>query len=138
MMKQLKYLTLLLLVAFSGSCVDDDYDDCDMQDCVSVYPTSGSLTVKATLNSMNSSVPIRIYAGHYDDGELILEDTLYDERTNYVFEPGVYYSVAAKYKTESGDITVVDGDKIEVITNTDCDTTCYTVNDATVNCKLHY
>ncbi len=137
-MKQYKYLILFLLIAFSASCVDDDYDDCDTQDCVSIYPETGTLTVKVTLNSMNSLVPIRIYAGHYDNGELIREDTIYSERQNYVFEPGIYYSVAATYQTESGEITVVDGDKIEVITNTDCDTTCYTVNDATVNCKLHY
>ncbi|MDX9932835.1 MAG: hypothetical protein AB7V36_07735 [Bacteroidales bacterium] len=137
-MKQFRYLIMVLPLLFVLSCVDDDYDDCDMQDCVSIYPETGTLTVKVTLNSMNSLVPIRIYAGHYDDGELIREDTLYSERQNYVYEPGIYYSVAATYKTESGEITVVDGDKIEVITNTECDTTCYTVNDATVNCKLHY
>ena len=63
-MKQYKYLILFLLIAFSASCVDDDYDDCDTQDCVSIYPETGTLTVKVTLNSMNSLVPIRIYAGH--------------------------------------------------------------------------
>ncbi|HBG71196.1 MAG: hypothetical protein A2W93_12360 [Bacteroidetes bacterium GWF2_43_63] len=137
-MKLFKYLALLLVALFPASCVDDNYDDCETQDCVSVYPTTGTLTVKVTPNSLNSSVPIQIFAGHYDDGELIREDTLYSDRQNYVFAPGIYYSVAAKYQTESGEIIVVDGDKIEVVTNTDCDSVCYSVNDATVNCKLHY
>ena len=136
-MKKLKYFALLFVVLLPLSCADD-YDDCNTQDCVSVYPTTGSLTVKVTLNSLNSSVPVRIFAGHYDAGELIREDTLYSDRQNYVFEPGIYYSVAATYQTENGEIVVVDGDKIDVITHTECDTTCYTVDDAVVNCKLHY
>ncbi|MPM40822.1 hypothetical protein SDC9_87470 [bioreactor metagenome] len=137
-MKELLYILVFGVSLFLTSCNDSDYDDCDYQDCMSVYPTTGSLTIKVNFDMLNTSVPIRIYAGHYDDGELIREDTMYDEKKDYVFTPGIYYSVAAKYKTESGEITVVDGDKIEIITHTDCDSTCYTVEDAKVNCKLHY
>jgi len=127
------------MAALLVSCLDTDSDEeCYYEDCFSTYPTTGTLTVKVTLNSLNSSVPIKIYSGHYDDGELIREDTLYFDRQNYVLDPGVYYSVAATYQTENGEIVVVDGDKIDVESRKECDSTCYSVTDAKVNCKLNY
>jgi hypothetical protein len=137
-MRKTLYILLFLFSGVLFSCSDSDYDDCNNQDCLSTYPTTGSITVKVSPDLLNYSIPVRIYAGHYDDGELIREDTIYDDSKKYVLIPGMYYSVAAKYKTESGEITVVDGDRIDIVSHNDCDSTCYTVKDAKVNCKLHY
>jgi len=113
-------------------------DACEDSECYSTYPTSGTLTVKITTDALNSSVPVRIYAGRYDSGQLLIEDTLYYNRQEFVLDPGEYYSVSATYQTENGEVVVVDGGKIDVITN-NCDSfSCYTVTDVTVNCKLKY
>ena len=69
---------------------------------------------------------------------MILEDTIYAEKKKYDLTPNFYYSVAAKYNTERGDIIVVNGDEIKVYTNTESDTACYRLKNAVVNCKLKY
>lgn len=138
---KLKYYFLLLAAGFIlNSCLDtDNEENCYYDECDTEYPTHGSLTVKANLNAENSSLPIRIYSGHYGEGELLREDTLYDDRKVYSLPSGVYYSVAAKYKTsDGGEVVVIDGDKIDVRSRKECDSTCYTVVDATVNVKLQY
>ncbi len=132
-------LCIPLWVFVLSACVDtNDSEDCYYDDCQTTYPYTGTLRVKISLNGASTSVPIKIYAGYYGEGELIEEDTMYSETKHYELPSGVYYSVAATYKTSQGDITVVDGDKIDVESRRECDSTCYSVHDAKVNLKLQY
>lgn len=129
---------ILVFVLFS-SCNDiSDDENCAYEDCTTFYPTHGTLTVKVNFDANNNTIPIRIYSGYYDTGELIREDTLYAEKKDFVLPSGVYYTVAAKYKTSGSDIVVIDGEKIDVNSRKECDSTCYSVTDATVNVKLQY
>ncbi len=129
-------LSFCFILININACYDANVDY--SQDCITEYPLSGVLTVKVSLNSLNKSVPVKIFQGKYDDGDLILEDTIYAEKKKYDLTPNFYYSVAAKYNTERGDIIVVNGDEIKVYTNTESDTACYRLKNAVVNCKLKY
>ena len=138
-MKSCILLFCVFLAVSLASCTDfGSADACENSECYSTYPTTGTLTVKIKTDGLNSFVPVRIYAGRYDSGQLLIEDTLYYNRQEFVVDPGEYYTVAATYQTENGEVVVVDGGKIDVITN-NCDSfSCYTVTDVTVNCKLKY
>ncbi|PKP03564.1 MAG: hypothetical protein CVU11_07925 [Bacteroidetes bacterium HGW-Bacteroidetes-6] len=138
-MKTITIITVFLLSMSLWSCTDNSDDEsCVYDDCVTLYPTHGTLTVKVNFDTHNSKVPIQIYSGYYDTGELIREDTLMGEKKDYVLPSGVYYTVAAKYKTDGMDIVVIDGDKIDVNSRKECDSTCYSVTDASINVKLQY
>jgi len=138
-MKNCIIICCMSLVLSLASCTDfGSADACENSECYSTYPTAGTMTVKVTIDELNSFVPVRIYAGRYDVGQFIRLDTLYDKREKFVLDPGEYYSVAATYQTENGEVVVVDGGKIDILTN-NCDSfSCYTVTDVTVNCKLKY
>jgi hypothetical protein len=144
MIKTMKTNTILILVLMPMafllfSCVDNTNDeDCAYDDCTTLYPTHGTMTVKVNFDANNSEIPIQIFSGYYDTGELIRDDTLYAEKKDFVLPSGIYYTVAAKYKTTGSDIIVIDGEKIDVNSRKECDSTCYSVTDATVNVKLQY
>lgn len=135
-MKHFLRCILIAIAVLAVSCTDSNDEDCYYEDCTTMYPTEGTLSVKVNFDALNPSVPIRIYAGYYGVGELITEDTLYGEKKDYLLPTGVFYSVAANYKTEQGSMLVIGGDKIDVKSRKECDSTCYTVKDAYVKVKL--
>lgn len=135
--KSMKYI-LIILVLFFSACKDssEDCTDTDYSSCNTTEPTEGELKVVLTINAENPAVPLFIYKGKIEAGELLSVDTAESSFYSVILPVNEYYSVAAKYKSGSRTIYAVDGDKIKRKSSVMCDSTCWRVIDAKVNVKL--
>jgi hypothetical protein len=108
-------------------------------DCVDVRPTEGQLVVRSSINSRNPAVPVWVFRGDFENGDLVLMDTLTTAGTTYVLPADQDYSVLALYIRSDGDTVVaVDGDGIGVDKDDYCGgVTCYTVDHAEVDVRLN-
>lgn len=128
---------MIAISVLLSSCFDTyDPDECDYTNCNTIYPNEGTMTVKVT--KYRDGVPIEIYEGFYDTGILLKRDTIYSYEKDYLLKPQMYYTVVAKYESNGNIIHVIDGGRIIVQSKKECDSTCYTVRDLTVNVKKKY
>ncbi len=131
----------VLFTAIILSCKDKtNYNvDCstyDYSECNTAEPFEGRLYIKLTKNSENTSVPITIYSGKFEDNNIFLRDTVTKDNYDTLLPVGNYYSVAAEYKKGSSKIIAVDGGKILKSKTNTCDSVCWTVTTAKVNVRL--
>ena len=142
-MTMIKYFTSLLFIAsllLINSCKEtQDTVDCstyNYSDCKTTEPFVGNFHVKLTINSENPAVPVTVYKGKLEEGDVFFLDTLKTESFDTLLPIGNYYTIAAKYKVGSTTVTAVDGDKISKSHVTTCDSTCWSVETGTTNVRL--
>ena len=133
----MKYI-FIILVLFFCSCKDQNNDctDSDYAGCNTTKPTDGELKAEITINTENPTVPIYIYKGKIEKGELQKTDTAKTSVYKINLPVNEYYTVAAKYKSGGKTIFAVDGDRIRRKSSRMCDSTCWSVVNAKVNLKL--
>lgn len=123
------YYIGILIALISLSC--ERYEpvnvgEIDCYDCFSPRPEWVQLNVKTTINDQNKRVPLTIYIGNIEDGNIDWVDTTAKEDYWVEVRPGQYYSVSAEYKDGSKTIFAIDGDKINLkYTESTCDKPCY-------------
>lgn len=122
----LKWVGFLLAGAALAACssVDDDLpfapDNCDP-----VKPSFGIVIVTVLRNSAHSTVPIIVYEGNYEDGLVVLRDTVDVVETGYELPVDTYYSVIARYTVGVDTILVLNGGRLRVESETYRDAICY-------------
>lgn len=123
------FAVLLLLIFLQLGCERLETVTIDGFDCRTCYqnrPDWVQLNVVTTINEENPFVPITIYIGNVEDGNIDWVDTSYSESYWVDVKPDRYYSVKAEYKDGSSTVYAIDGDKIKQKQNTtDCDVPCY-------------
>lgn len=124
---------LLVFVLLLPAC---NSSDCDPnQFCDTVVPTDATLSVSVTIDDENFSVPIAIYLGQFEDGNLVFLDTLESSSQDYIVPIEEYYSVTARYKDGSNTIMAVDGDRVSYSVDDNCGDNCYTVQNGFIDLK---
>tara|TARA_Y100001972_G_scaffold129224_1_gene195400 strand:+ start:6437 stop:6844 length:408 start_codon:yes stop_codon:yes gene_type:complete len=123
-------MALILLI----TCVNCDgcFSSCDSG------PFFADLQIKLTINDENKDVPIEVYRGLYDDGILIIQDTISDDdlldgRVIYNLEAGLDYAAAATYNDGAKTIIAIDGGEMS-LASTECD--CDYPTNLTLNLRL--
>jgi len=101
-------------------------------------PFYSDLEIKLTVNEENIEVPIEIYEGLYDDGLLIIQDTinsrdLTDGRMIYNLEAGIKYAASATYQDGAKTIIAIDGGEMSLASD-ECD--CEYPTTLTLNLRL--
>ena len=124
--------TLLILLVLI-SCQKEDICmalvSCENEDiCLDLFcgpvPIEGELSGEVTINDENSKVPLTIFYGDFEDGNVVFYDTLEVESYTYLLPVGEY-SVTARYKKDSITILAVHGGEIYVSDNGSyCDDGC--------------
>jgi hypothetical protein len=120
-------------ISSSSDCENPDYSDCNTN-----KPVSGQLNIKLTINSENSSVPLVIYTGKIEDNNLYDTVTVTSGSYSTSVDIDHFYSVTATYKSGNKTIIAVDGDDVKSKSNTNCDSTCYSVQDGSIDVRLKY
>ena len=133
----LSVITLLYLY----SCKRDNNDtvDCstyDYSDCNTFEPTQAKFNLQLTINAENMSVPIIIYKGKLEDGEIIVTDSASTKYYDTLLPVDNFYTATAKYKKGNLIIIAVDGGKITKSKKTTCDSVCWDVTTYTAKLKL--
>lgn len=137
MKSYLKAGIVLLLIALGVACNDYLGINVDCDDCWSVKPDSADLIINLTINNHHREVPIRVYRGNIESGQVDWIDTV--RETPYYLYSAIdqYYSVAAEYKVDGKTIIAVDGDVMKAKDATSsCEFECWIVVDGNFRVDL--
>jgi len=133
----LLWLTVLVLLL---SCERLENVTIEAFDCINCYQTRPEwvqLKVSVTINTENPNVPLTIYNGNIEDGNIDWIDTSYSADYWVDVRPDKYYTVKAEYKDGSITVYAIDGDKIKLRHNSsDCDVPCYYQSGGYIDVRL--
>jgi hypothetical protein len=130
-------VALLLGASISLAACNNNDPACDdfPTTCNTVEPLSGSLTINLSPDGENQAIPIAVYNGYIEDNALYFVDTIRSANITYDVPFG-RYSASATYRRGTQTITAIDGARVRVRSNRECDYTCYTVDGGNINLKL--
>lgn len=126
------FLWISLGLVLTCTHCDGCFSSCDSG------PFFSDLEIKLTVNDENKEVPIEVFRGLYDDGVLIIKDTissgdLIDGRVIYNLEAGIKYAASATYQDGAKTIIAIDGGEMSLASD-DCD--CDYPTKLTLNLRL--
>lgn len=100
---------LLFILLLIGGCDEDCILNCPP------VAEEGELIIRVTIDEENLRVPVAIFSGDFEDGNVLINDTLSTISKTYLFPPGEY-SATSRYSHKNGTITIiaVDGGEIYV------------------------
>jgi len=109
----------------------------DCNDCWGFKPDSADLLIYLTINQDNPEVPLVIYRGNFEDGEVDFVDTARESTYTLYSAIDQYYSVTAEYKVEGKTVIVVDGDVMKAKdASSSCDYECWIITDGEFSLQL--
>jgi len=137
----MKKITLLLLTSITilipNSC-EDSIIFVDCTKCFEALSQKYNLELKVSIDKENDFVPITLYRGDIDNGEIIAEDTAYSP--NYYTQDvafGEHYSAIAKYSHNGRIIYAVDGKKLrKKLDKNSCSNPCYVILGDVLDLRL--
>ena len=137
--KILFLLTLQLLI-FNSGCERQEpvnVSEIECSECYQDKPEWGPLNITVTINSQNPYVPLKVYIGNFEEGNLDWIDTAYSSDFWVDVKPDQYYSVIAEYKDGDKTIFAVDGDEHKLKYTPDkCDEPCYYYKGGYIDVRL--
>ncbi len=133
----IKAIIILVLLTLAGSCNEYLGISVDCDDCWGFKPDSADLLVYLTIDQENPEVPLVIYRGNFEDGEIDFLDTA--RQSTYTLYSAIdqYYSVTAEYKVDGKTIIAVDGDVMKAKNATSsCEFECWIITDGEFSLEL--
>lgn len=129
---------LFLVSAFAyQACSESLILKVDCDECYNDEPEMSDLTIKVSISTENDSVPIIIYRGKPEIGNIMRIDTLTTSEASFQLTVNNYYSVEAKYKDGARTIIAVDGKNMDTKKVTDyCDQECFVVTGKELDVRL--
>lgn len=126
---------LIIILGAYSSC--DLFPKINCKDCQVLEPDSADLKMLFTINYENPRVPLTVYKGKVEDGNVEWVDTTNNETMYLYVKMNQFYSVEAKYKSGAKTIYAIDGDKITVTNQMDyCNQDCYIVTNNELDVRL--
>lgn len=108
---------------------------CD--NCYEIKPTEGILAIDLAPVKDGDSIPVTVYKGKLESGEVFLQDTITRDYLDIWVPIDNFYTVVAEYEIDSIIIRAVDGDRVSVyLDNTNCSTACWRARDGKADCRL--
>ncbi|MCX7861792.1 MAG: hypothetical protein N2449_02220 [Bacteroidales bacterium] len=128
------YIILFLLITLCSCNIEED---CDYSDCLPYEPYESEMYIQTTIDKNNDSIPIWIYEGKYDeDNQLIFVDTVTKDNYFIILPLNHYYFVKAKYIKNNKIVYAIDGVYFKKYKRNECDSTCWTVKNKTLDVQL--
>lgn len=136
----LTIVTTLLILFLSGGCktymAEEDCASYDYSNCQTTQPTEAALHIKLTVDDQHPAVPVTVYSGRFEDGEVVWQDTLTESDYSVYVGLDVYYTVTALYISNQDTILAIDGDHVRSSSETICDSICWTVSEGYTDVRL--
>ena len=132
-------LTGLLIVTTLVSCDEKPYlGNVDCSECYQEKPTECLLSIDLTLPATGRGVPLVIYRGTVEDGQVERIDTAYWTPYDHWAAVDHDYSVRAEYFVNNATVFVVDGTRAELRKVSDaCDMECYVIVHTSMDARLN-
>jgi len=106
-------LVVLVVMAAFGCSSDDDGDlPFAPPDCQKTKPATGYLIVEITLNAQNTKVPVKVYEGPIEDGQLVKSDSVSVAQFSYELLVDRSYAVTARYLVGQDTVLAIGSDDI--------------------------
>ena len=122
----LQWVGLLLVGAALAACSDVNEDlPYAPSNCNPVKPSFGTVIVTVSKSASHPTIPLIIYQGNYEDGLVVVRDTVDVAQTGFEVPVDTYYAVIARYTVGVDTILVLNGGRLEVESETYRDATCY-------------
>lgn len=138
----MKYTILLFAILSLLACsYDDEENRCNYQpnDCVTIEPTHGYVTVRCNPDALNNGVPIELLRGSIETGHVFLRDTLYSSSKEYYVGNG-YVTAKATYKAvinnELATVYVVNRERLSADEEDYCEGPCYEEGETSIDLML--
>jgi hypothetical protein len=138
MMKKIKKILFLIILAISFSCEDQPlFVKCP--DCTSEEPVKTNLEIKIDINYFGAPTIIKIYEGNLSDSILYGSFNASGTNTTMPVVLNKKYTVTASYYVPDNFYIAVDSATPRVMYDKkQCDSPCYFVYDKVVDLRLKY
>ena len=133
----IKAMLVFVLLTLAGSCNEYLGLNVDCDDCWGYKPDSADLIINLTINRDHPEVPIVVYRGNMEVGQVDWVDTA--RQTPYYLYSAIdqFYSVTAEYKVNGKTIIAVDGDVMKAKdASASCEFECWIVVDGEFSVDL--
>lgn len=133
-----RILIIVTVLLICSSCGEKIFTgDVDCSECYQEKPDSADLVIHVTLNDSYSEVPLVVFRGDVENGDIEYVDTAY-ESPYYLYVPiDKKYSVRAEYKKVNSTLYAVDGTKLKVLLVTEaCDQECYVIENEVLHVEI--
>ncbi|KPL12481.1 MAG: hypothetical protein AMS26_17505 [Bacteroides sp. SM23_62] len=126
----IKALLVFFLITLAGSCNEYLGLNVNCDDCWGFRPDSADLIIHVTIDGNHPEVPIVLYRGNVENGQVDYVDTARQSPYTLYSAIDQYYSVTAEYKVDGKTIIAVDGDVMKAKDATaSCEFECWIVTD---------
>jgi hypothetical protein len=129
-------VVLVVMVAFGCSSDDDGELPFAPSDCQKTKPATGHLIVEITLNAQNTKVPVKVYVGPIEDGQLVKSDSVSVAQFSYELLADRSYAVTARYLVGQDTILAIGSDDITTSETEYENGFCWEVTDGKVDVRL--
>jgi hypothetical protein len=128
---------LVVLVVMAFGCSDDNGElPLAPLDCQKTKPVTGRLNVEITLNAQNTKVPVKVYEGPIEDGQLVRSDSVGVAQFSYDLLADRTYSVTARYIVGQDTILAIGSGNITTSETQYENGSCWEVTDGKVDVRL--
>lgn len=136
-----KYTLLATIALLIANCTDFEdaeyFSGFSCSDCYNPEPDSADLIINLTIDSENQEVPLTVYKGEVEDGNIIFSDTVSNNKIYVYTETDEFYSAVAHYTVDEKKIHAYDGSKMITRAHYDeCDVECWTIHGGRLDMKL--
>ncbi len=133
----IKALLVFVIIILAFACNEYMGITVDCDDCWGFKPDSADLLIYLTVNQDHPEVPIVIYRGNFEDGEVDFLDTARSSTYTLYSAIDQYYSVTAEYKVDGKTIIAVDGDVMKAKdASSSCEFECWIIIDGEFSLQL--
>ena len=130
---------VFILIVLAGSCSENFSLVVDCDECFDFKPDTADLLIYVTINFENPEVPIVLYRGNVEEGQVDWVDTITSSPFPLPSEVDQFYSITAEYNVGDKKVIAVDGDKMKIKKEHDsCPPTCYMIKGGYLRVELKY
>lgn len=129
---------LVALVIAMVACEEKIFtSDVSCDECYTDKYFEADLMVSLTINSMYPEVPLTLYEGEAEEGNIIANYTAYESPFHFYVTTDKKYTVKAEYIKDDYTIFAIDGTNLKVKRVSDaCDEVCYVVENNELDVSL--
>ena len=140
MRKVIVYIVLVISMILFSVCEEKVFTgDVDCNECYTEKPDSLDLTIHWTKNEDYPEIPVILFKGKADQGELIDTFFCFEDPAYIWVKSEEEYAAKAIYKSEERTVIVVDGtvQKLKTVSS-ECDVPCYVITNEELQLKLKF
>ena len=127
------------LLLLAGSCSENFSLTVDCDDCFDYRPDTADLIIYVTINAENPEVPIVLYRGNVEEGQVDYLDTVRSSPYHLPSAVDQFYSITAEYSVGDKKVIAVDGDEMKIKKEHDsCPPKCYIIKGGYLRLELKY